>query len=158
MTKKLKTIDLKTKYQLSTRSLIYNWVKKYQKNNNKLTTSHAFQTNHKIDKINIKNKNLKIENEKLRKSLLNEKIKNEFLKQKQSCDQKLKNNQNSLNSKLLKNKCFLIMDKYRNQNYAINEIISSLHISKVTYYKWIKKGKKKYQTKMLFFSLKNKKY
>ncbi|WP_286641144.1 hypothetical protein [Spiroplasma ixodetis] len=34
--KKLKTIDIKTKYQLSTRSLIYNWVKKYQKNN-KLT-------------------------------------------------------------------------------------------------------------------------
>ncbi|WP_286641094.1 transposase [Spiroplasma ixodetis] len=35
--KKLKTIDIKTKYQLSTRSLIYNWVKKYQKNNKLIT-------------------------------------------------------------------------------------------------------------------------
>lgn len=146
--KKLKTIEIKTKYQLSTRSLIYNWVKKYQKNNNKLTTSHAFKINHKKDKINIKDKNLKFENEKLKKSLLKEKIKNEFLKQKQSCDQLLKNNQNSLNSKLLKNKCFLIVDKYRNKNYGINEIISSLPISKVAYYNWIKNGKKKYQTKI----------
>lgn len=147
VTKKLKMIEIKTKYRLSTRSLIYNWLKKYQKNNNKLTTSHAFKINHKKDKINIKDKNLKFENEKLKKSLLKEKIKNEFLKQKQSCDKLLKNNQNSLNSKLLKNKCFLIIDKYRNKNYGINEIISSLPISKVAYYNWIKNGKKKYQTK-----------
>ncbi|WP_286642456.1 hypothetical protein [Spiroplasma ixodetis] len=145
--KKLKTIDIKTKYQLSTRSLIYNWVKKYQKNN-KLITIHTFQTNHQIDKVNIKDKNLKLENKKLKKSLLKEKIKNEFLRQKQSCDKELKNNQNILNSKLLKSKCFLIVDKYRNKNYGINDIISLLPISKVAYYKWIKNGKKKYQTKI----------
>ncbi|WP_286641159.1 hypothetical protein [Spiroplasma ixodetis] len=145
--KKLKTIDIKTKYQLSTRSLIYNWVKKYQKNN-KLITIHTFQTNHQIDKLNIKDKNLKLENKKLKKSLLKEKIKNEFLRQKQFCDKELKNNQNILNSKLLKSKCFLIVDKYRNKNYGINDIISLLPISKVAYYKWIKNGKKKYQTKI----------
>ncbi|WJG70995.1 IS3 family transposase [Spiroplasma ixodetis] len=145
--KKLKTIDIKTKYQLSTRSLIYNWVKKYQKNN-KLITIHTFQTNHQIDKVNIKDKNLKLENKKLKKSLLKEKIKNEFLRQKQFCDKELKNNQNILNSKLLKSKCFLIVDKYRNKNYGINDIISLLPISKVAYYKWIKNGKKKYQTKI----------
>ncbi|WP_286642556.1 hypothetical protein [Spiroplasma ixodetis] len=145
--KKLKTIDIKTKYQLSTRSLIYNWVKKYQKNN-KLITIHTFQTNHQIDKVNIKDKNLKLENKKLKKSLLKEKIKNEFLRQKQFYDKELKNNQNILNSKLLKSKCFLIVDKYRNKNYGINDIISLLPISKVAYYKWIKNGKKKYQTKI----------
>ncbi|WP_286642269.1 hypothetical protein [Spiroplasma ixodetis] len=145
--KKLKTIDIKTKYQLSTRSLIYNWVKKYQKNN-KLITIHTFQTNHQINKVNIKDKNLKLENKKLKKSLLKEKIKNEFLRQKQSCDKELKNNQNILNSKLLKSKCFLIVDKYRNKNYGINDIISLLPISKFAYYKWIKNGKKKYQTKI----------
>ncbi|WP_286640598.1 hypothetical protein [Spiroplasma ixodetis] len=145
--KKLKTIDIKTKYQLSTRSLIYNWVKKYQKNN-KLITIHTFQTNHQIDKVNIKDKNLKLENKKLKKSLLKEQIKNEFLRQKQFCDKELKNNQNILNSKLLKSKCFLIVDKYRNKNYGINDIISLLPISKVAYYKWIKNGKKKYQTKI----------
>lgn len=148
VTKKIKTIDIKTKYQLSTRTLIYNWVKKYQKNNNKLTTKSAFQTNRKIAKVNIKNKNLIIENTKLGNSLLKEKIKNEFLKQKQLCDQKLTTNKSSLNSKLLKNKCFLIVEKYRNKNYGINDIISSLPISKVAYYKWIKNGKKKYQRKI----------
>lgn len=148
MTKKIKIIDIKIKYQLSTRSLIYNWVKKNQKNNNKLTTRNAFQTNHKIAKINIKDKNLKLENEKLKKFLLKEKITNEFLKQKQFCDQKLKTNKSSLNSKLLKNKCFLIVEKYRNKNYGINDIISSLPISKVAYYKWIKNGKRNYQTKI----------
>ena len=145
--KKLKIIDIKTKYQLSSRSLIYNWVKKYQKNN-KFITSHTFQTNHQIDKENIKDKNLKLENEKLKKSLLKAKIKNEFLRQKQFCDKELKNNQNILNSKLLKHKCFLIVEKYRNKNYKINDIISSLPISKVAYYKWIKNGKKKYRTKI----------
>lgn len=148
MTKKIKIIDIKTKYQLSTRSLIYNWVKKNQKNNNKLTTRNTFQTNHKIAKINIKDKNLKLENEKLKKSLLKEKITNEFLKQKQFCDQKLTTNKSSLNSKLFKNKCFLIVEKYRNKNYGINDIISSLPISKVAYYKWIKNGKRNYQTKI----------
>lgn len=48
----------------------------------------------------------------------------------------------------MKNKCFLIVDKYRNKNYGINDIISSLPISKVAYYKWIKNGKKNYQTKI----------
>ncbi|WP_286642920.1 hypothetical protein [Spiroplasma ixodetis] len=98
--------------------------------------------------MNIKDKNLKLENKKLKKSLLKEKIKNEFLRQKQFCDKELKNNQNILNSKLLKSKCFLIVDKYRNKNYGINDIISLLPISKVAYYKWIKNGKKKYQTKI----------
>ena len=121
--KKLKIIDIKTKYQLSSRSLIYNWVKKYQKNN-KFNTSHNFQTNYQIYKVNIKDKNLKLENKKLKKSLLKEKIKNEFLKQKQSCDKELKNNKNILNSKLLKSKCFLIVDKYRNKNYGVNRLLA----------------------------------
>ncbi|WP_286642190.1 hypothetical protein [Spiroplasma ixodetis] len=34
------------------------------------------------------------------------------------------------------------------KNYGINDIISLLPISKVAYYKWIKNGKKKYQTKI----------
>ena len=38
-------------------------------------------------------------------------------------------------AKLFKNKCFLIVEKYRNKNYGINDIISSLPISKVAYYK-----------------------
>lgn len=145
--KKLKIIDIKTKYQLSSRSLIYNWIKKYQKNN-KFTINHIFQTNNQINKVNMKAKNLKLENEKLKKSLLKEKIINVFLRQKQFYDKELKNKQNILNSKLLKNKCFLIVDKYRNKNYGINDIISSLPISKIAYYKWLKKGKKQYQTKI----------
>jgi len=78
--KKLTTIEIKAKYGLSTRALIYNWVKTYQKNNHQLTINNYSQTAHRIDNEDIEKKILKQENEKLRKELLKEKVKNELLK------------------------------------------------------------------------------
>lgn len=149
VTKKLKIHEIQTKYELSTPVLIYTWVKEYQEKGKQAFTKNSTpQTSHRIDKEDIENKLLKQENEKLRKELLKEKVENEFLKEWQACDKRLITINTKSNCKCLKNKCFQIIEKYKLKGCNIKEVLTFLPVSKIGYYKWVKKGKKGYKTKI----------
>ncbi|WP_342261482.1 transposase [Spiroplasma endosymbiont of Notiophilus biguttatus] len=144
--KKLKIHEIQVKYKLSTPVLIYNWVNQYQiKGENAFTKISKSQTSHRIDKKDIEIKLLNKEIDKLRKQALKDEVEKELLKEQLACEKKLTRGKNS---KLLKYKCFLIVEKYKQKGHQLNKIIVYIAISKTAYYLWVKKGKKQYQSKI----------
>ncbi|WP_342260795.1 transposase [Spiroplasma endosymbiont of Notiophilus biguttatus] len=144
--KKLKIHEIQVKYKLSTPVLIYNWVNQYQiKGENAFTKIFKSQTSHRIDKKDIEIKLLNKEIDKLRKQALKDEVEKELLKEQLACEKKLTRGKNS---KLLKYKCFLIVEKYKQKGHQLNKIIVYIAISKTAYYLWVKKGKKQYQSKI----------
>ncbi|WP_342260781.1 IS3 family transposase [Spiroplasma endosymbiont of Notiophilus biguttatus] len=144
--KKLKIHEIQVKYKLSTPVLIYNWVNQYQiKGENAFTKISKSQTSHRIDKKDIEIKLLNKEIDKFRKQALKDEVEKELLKEQLACEKKLTRGKNS---KLLKYKCFLIVEKYKQKGHQLNKIIVYIAISKTAYYLWVKKGKKQYQSKI----------
>ncbi|WP_342261471.1 hypothetical protein [Spiroplasma endosymbiont of Notiophilus biguttatus] len=144
--KKLKIHEIQVKYKLSTPVLIYNWVNQYQiKGENAFTKISKSQTSHRIDKKDIEIKLLNKEIDKLRKQALKDEVEKELLKEQLACEKKLTRGKNS---KLLKYKCFLIVEKYKQKGHQLNKIIVYIAISKTAYYLWVKKRKKQYQSKI----------
>jgi transposase-like protein len=155
--KKLKPHEIQTKYELSTITLIYNWVKEYQEKKELAFTKKIINpTSHRIDKKDIENKLLKEKNKKLNQKLLKKEIENELLKERLTCEKKQTNInvKNNLNCKCLKNKCFLIVEKYRKDN-KVTDIIALLPISITAYYKWVDKEKPNYRSKADLVAIEN---
>lgn len=100
--KKLTINEIKTKYELSTPVLIYDWVKQYQsKGDQTFTKTSKDQTSHRLDNKDIEIKTLKQENEKLREKSLKDEVEKELLKKQLACEKSSKttNIKNNLSCK-----------------------------------------------------------